>query len=225
MALKPPGLIHPIEDFDEGPFILPSEISLNLVARRPDLMAQIWRVESTAKEIGAAKKDFYPNVNLSAFGGFDSLQFDNLFTWANKTGTLLPAIKLPIFTGGLLQANLGVKAYAFEEAVRSYDELVLKAAKEVADEITTLHKISEQLRVQRKLVESKTYNFSLAAARFQQGITTFISVLQADEDVLNQEFVTIDLDYMRLVSTLKLIRALGGGYRSPGEIPTPTAGG
>jgi len=206
-------------------FPIPKEISLDLVARRPDLMAQIWRVEAAAQEIGVAKADFYPNVNLGAFGGFDSLNFDNLFTWPNKTAGLLPAIHLPLFTGGKLQANLGAKAYAFAEAVHAYNNDVLHAAKEVADQITILHKACQQCRVQDHLVKSKEQNYLLSEQRFMQGISTYLSVLKYSQEVLEQELVAIDLQYLRKTASLKLIKALGGGYMTPQEIPTPRAAG
>lgn len=205
-------------------FQLPKEISLNLVARRPDLMAQIWRVEAAAKLIGAAKADFYPNVNLYAFGGFDSLQFHNLFTWANKVGTLLPAINLPIFTGGKLTANLREKAAAFEEAVYHYNELVLRAVREVADELTIMQKVGTELHLQKKLVKSKAQDLALMNARFSQGVSNFLDVLHSEEEVLSQQLIAIDIEYVQLTSALRLIKALGGGYETPYPVPSEFGG-
>ena len=99
------------------PFPIPAHLSCNLLARRPDITAQIWRVESAAKEIGAAKADFYPNVNLGAFAGLESLEFSNLFKIGSRMGGLVPAINLPIFTAGRLRANLQSKVATFNEAV------------------------------------------------------------------------------------------------------------
>lgn len=205
--------VQPSAIFDQ-PFPLPENISLNLLARRPDLMAQIWRVEAAAHQIGVAKTLFYPNVNLSAFGGLESLHFNDLFSWDSKIGSLLPALNLPIFTAGKLRANVNAKEAQYETAVFAYNELLLNAAREVADQITIFRSINEQLDVQKKNVDSLVQRYDLMSLRFTDGIANYISVLSAEEDVLNQRLQLYDVEYGRFISVLKLIRALGGGYDS-----------
>ena len=91
---------QPMNAMFERPFPLPDNLSTDLLARRPDLAAQIWRVESAAKEIGAAKADFYPRVNLFAYAQLESLAFNQLLKTSSKQGGLAPAVHLPIFMGG-----------------------------------------------------------------------------------------------------------------------------
>ena len=87
-------------------FILPENLSLDLIARRADITAAIWRVEAEANKVGAAKAAFYPNVNLLALAGFESLSWGDFTSLENFQGFLSPAIHLPIFKGGRLRANL-----------------------------------------------------------------------------------------------------------------------
>ena len=121
----------------EQAFPLPDHVALNLLSRRPDLMAQIWRVESAAHQIGVAKTYFYPNFNLSSLGGFETLAFGTMFSWNSKMGSLLPAFTLPIFNAGRLRANVNSKEDQYETEVYAYNELLLSAAREVA--VSDLH--------------------------------------------------------------------------------------
>lgn len=200
----------PSASFDR-PFPLPENISSDLLARRPDLMAQIYRVTAAAKEIGAAKADFYPDVNLSAFGGLESLSFGNLFR-DSKMGGLSPAIHLPIFTGGRLRANLRSKVAAFNEAVFSYNDLVLTAAKEVADRIVAVAAVIDGLSEQIDAYKDTSAQFDLLFSRYDKGIDNYLTVLQSEEDVLQQRFLLVGQYTDHLNSILNLIKSLGGGF-------------
>ena len=90
---------EPTANFND-PFPIPENVPVDLLARRPDLMAQIWRVEASAHLIGAAKAAFFPNINLAAFIGLESLSWSKLFTADSFASSIVPAINLPIFTGG-----------------------------------------------------------------------------------------------------------------------------
>lgn len=193
-------------------FPLPENISADLLARRPDLMAQIWRVEAAAHRINAAKTNFYPNVNLCAALGFESLSFSKLFLWESNSTGLTPAVHLPIFTAGRLRAELKEKVAQFDEAVYEYNELVLNAAKEVADKLTTLGKVNEQVRVQRMVLESVRQSTALKFLRYTQGVANYLTVITSQEALLNQRFIAVDLAHEQLLETVGLIKALGGGY-------------
>lgn len=205
----------PQAHFDR-PCPLPPNISSDLLARRPDLMAQIWRVEAAAKEIGAAQADFYPNVNLSAFGGLESLGFGNLFR-DSKMGGLAPAVHLPIFTGGRLRANLRSKVAAFNQAVYAYNDLVLSAAKEVADQIITVQAILDGYSKQILAFEDTEAEHGLYYVRYAQGLSNYLTVLNSKEAVLEQRFLLVAQYTDHLSSILTLIKRLGGGYLA--EIP------
>jgi NodT family efflux transporter outer membrane factor (OMF) lipoprotein len=202
----------PQAHFDR-PFPLPDNISSDLLARRPDLMARIWRVEAAAQEIGVAKADFYPNVSLGAFGGLESLAFGNLFR-DSKMGGVTPAIHLPIYTGGRLEAQLRSKVAGFNEAVNAYNDLVLSAAKEVADQIVTVTALLDGYAQQEGSFNATANQYNLLFARYEIGIDDFLSVLRMQDDVLQQRFILVGLYHDHLQSVLKLIQSLGGGYHA-----------
>jgi NodT family efflux transporter outer membrane factor (OMF) lipoprotein len=198
----------------ERPFSIPDNLSTDLLARRPDLTAQLWRVEAAAAEIGAAKAEFYPSVNLMAFAGLESLSFNKLLSISSKQGSLIPALHLPIFTGGKLTANLKNKVAAFNEETYRYNELLLSAAQDVADQIVTLISTFDILSRQINSVETLEEQVELQYARYKHGINNFLTVLEREEDLQVQHFQLFGNERDYLLAVLKLIKALGGGYRS-----------
>jgi NodT family efflux transporter outer membrane factor (OMF) lipoprotein len=204
----------PMSALFERPFVIPSDLSSDLLARRPDLTAQIWRVEAAAAEIGAAQADFYPRVNLMALAGLESLGFSKLFLWNSRQGTLSPAVHLPIFTGGKLKANLKNKVAAFNEETYRYNELLLHAAKEVADQISTLMASFDLLNCEINTLETVQEELELQFSRYQHGIATIITVLETEDQLHAYRFQLFGLERDYLLAVLQLVKALGGGYHS-----------
>lgn len=212
-----PDLRLPLFASFDQPFALPANLSIDLLARRPDLQAQIWRVESAAKEIGVAKADFYPNVNLSAFAGLESLAFKDFFNWSSHMGGLEPAIHLPIFTGGRLRANLRSKIASYNEAVFAYNDLLLHAAKDVADQLVLLRTKFQELDMQLSTLDVATDQYRLKQLQYEKGISNFLNVLTMEEEVLNQRLSTVNLRRDYLLAVLKVIKAFGGGYEASSQ--------
>ncbi len=207
-----PDLELPMTAFFNRAFPLPENLSIDLLSRRPDLQVQIWRTESAAKEIGAAKADFYPNVNLLALAGLESLSFGELFKISSKTGGLSPAIHLPIFMGGALRSNLKAKVAQFNEAALSYNELLLQASQEVSDKLMILQTHNREVAVQKRTLNTVMDEYQLIQSRFDHGINTYLSVLKSQEEVLDQSFLLTGMQRDYLLSVLQLIKSLGGGY-------------
>lgn len=201
----------PIGRFD-SPFPIPKDLPLNLIARRPDLMMQIYKTEAAAYRIGVAKKAFYPNINLSAMAGLQTLSWGTLFSRENFAGTLSPAINLPIFTGGRLTANLEEKEAEFDEQVHYYNELVLKASKQVFDELKTLNSIDNQDLLQKKQVYNFQQIYDLSTHRLENGIVNRLDLILTHINLLQEEYNLITLQNKRNTSLLRLVKALGGGY-------------
>jgi NodT family efflux transporter outer membrane factor (OMF) lipoprotein len=210
--------IEQLEALEQFRFPLPCCISSNLLSRRPDLMAYIWRVQSGAHLVGAAKAEFYPRVDLLALGGVDSIFVKKLFSWQSRTGYLEPAVYLPIFNAGRLRANLREKQAEFEELIYSYNDAVLRAAREVSDGVISLQIVSEKLDVERQLVENRVENRKLEELRYKNALVSMLDLLAAQDAVLKQEFSRIQFEYERAEEAVKLIKALGGGYCTE-EVP------
>lgn len=194
------------------PFPLPTQLSMDLLIRRPDIQAQVWRVESASKEIGVAKREFYPNINLYALAGLESLRFSDFLEWSSRMGTLEPAIHLPLFTGGLLRANLRAKISEYNAMVFAYNDQILHAAQEVADQIISVQKINQERSFQAKTLQVAWDQYRLEQSCFQSGIRNKLQVLQYEEEVLNQRLAWVEKQKAYTFSLLLLIKALGGGY-------------
>lgn len=192
---------------------VPSTLSADLLARRPDLMAQIWKVEALANEVGAAKADFYPNVNLSAFLGLESVAYNLLFRSHSKTMGVEPAIHLPIFTAGEIRANLRAKKASFDEAVYTYNELILRSTQEVADLLVIAESLYKQKQDQEKIVNRAEERLGITLKRKESGLDSRFHTLAVEEELIQKQLEDIALLYSQYRAAIKLIKALGGGYR------------
>ena len=194
--------------------VIPECLSLNLLSRRPDLMAQIWRVEALAHEIGVARADFFPNINLSAILGLESFHFSNLFNGSSGTGSAEPAFTLPIYTAGTIQANIDSKRALFDAALFDYNDLLLKSAQEVADLLVLAKSIYGQQSMQAVIVGCADARYGLTELRKQNGLDNDFQIYALQEEVIQKKLANIDLIYGQYLATVKLIKALGGGYAS-----------
>ena len=191
---------------------IPETLSLDLLSRRPDLMAQIWRVEALAHEVGAARADFFPNINLSALVGLSSVIYNLLFNHTSYEQILTPTISLPVYTAGEIQANLDAKRAEFQRAVFEYNNLILKSAEEVADALSFARAIYGEKIQQECIVAQAGVRVALAQDRLKNGLDNALQTLQRQEELLQKKLEDTALAYNRYVAMIALIRSLGGGY-------------
>jgi NodT family efflux transporter outer membrane factor (OMF) lipoprotein len=203
--------------------VLPAALPADLVGRRADLVAQRWRVQAAWSDIDAARAQFYPNVNLVAFAGLSSLGLDRLTESGSLTYGAGPALRLPIFDGGRLRAQLGARDAEADAAVESWNAALLRALREVADETSRLQSLERQQRLQADATTAATAAFDLALQRYQAGLGNFLVVLAAQTNVLVQRRAATDLLARHLTSEVVLARALGGGWTPTEMPPVPAA--
>ncbi len=194
---------------------IPQNVSLDLLSRRPDLMAQIWRVEALSCEVGAAKAEFFPNINIAAFAGLASVSWKDLLNMQSKSAGIEPALHLPIFTAGAIRAGVRAKRASFEQAVFAYNDLLLQSAKQVADLLSNLRAIYEQKQLQEAIVKEAYDLYSLSALRAIKGLDNALVVYEREEHLLQKQMDDLDLRYQQYALHIQFIRALGGGYQSP----------
>ena len=194
------------------PFGLPANLAANLIGRRPDIVAAKWRAEASDKRIGQAKASFYPNVNLAAAIGVQSLHLDKLFDSGSDVGSVGPAVSLPIFEGGRLKANLRAAEADRDGAVAAYDSAVTQALRDVADVAASERALATRLSESRAALAANEDGYRIAKLRYEGGLSTYQNVLIAEAAVLNQRRVVADLDSRALSLDVALVRALGGGF-------------
>lgn len=191
---------------------IPENIGLNLLGRRPDLLAQKWRVEAAARQIGAAKTDFYPNINIAGVLGLESIFWSTIFQKKNYSGNMDPAISLPIFTAGRIKAHLKEKVAEFNAAVFDYNDLILKAAQEIADTLTSIRRLNQEVAVRKESLAVAEKQALLTAKRVEHALDDRIALLRRENEVLNAEITLVELEYGKILASIELIRNLGGGY-------------
>ena len=199
------------------PKVLPS----NLLGRRADIAAARWRVEAATQDVSNARSQFYPNVNLMAFAGFSSIGLDRLFGAGSEQWGVGPALRLPLFDGGRLRANLRGKTSDLDAAIESYNAAVIDAVHEVADQLASSQAIARQQTEQRAAQASAENAHAIAVQRYEAGLSNYLQVLTAETTVLNQRRQGVDLAARALDTQVALMRALGGGYHA--DLPAATS--
>jgi NodT family efflux transporter outer membrane factor (OMF) lipoprotein len=195
-------------------FGLPATLAANLVGRRPDLAAARWRAEAAASRIGVAKAQFYPDINLAAFIGYQSLGISKLFAAGSDIGQVGPAVTLPIFEGGRLRANLRGARADYEAAVASYDQTLTQALHEVADAAASQRALSVRLSASAEALGADEEAYRIARLRYEGGLANYQSVLLAEDAVLTSRRSVVDLQARAFTLDVQLIRALGGGFHT-----------
>ena len=198
------------------PLGLPANLAVDLVGRRPDILAARLRAESAAKREKMARLDFYPNISLTGFYGAQSLDIGDIFKRDSNIGSLGPAIHLPNFIGGpQLRGALRQSRAEYEVAVAEYDKALTNALREVADAIAAQRSLADQLSEARAALEATEEAYNVAKARYQGGLSPYLNVLTAENAVLQARRSLADLNAQALSLDVALVRALGGGFQAP----------
>ncbi len=193
-------------------FGLPAQLTANLLGRRPDIVAARLRVEAAGKRIDVAKADFYPDVSLTGFIGQQSLGVSQLTAAGSAIGSIGPAITLPIFDGGRRRgAYRGARAQ-FDSAVADYNQTLTQALQDVADSAASIQSAQRQLAQRRQALAASETAYTVARLRYEGGLSTFVSVLTAEDALLAQRRAVADLEARAFTLDVALVRALGGGF-------------
>ncbi|MDB5991105.1 MAG: hypothetical protein JWQ10_2508 [Herbaspirillum sp.] len=195
----------------DQPIALPSALPAELIGRRPDIAAQRWRVEAAAKRINVAKADFYPNVNLMAFIGFQSFGFAKFLDTNSQITGLAPAISLPIFAGQRLRGQLGSQTALYDGAVEQYNATVVQALNEVGDTVVKAQSLQRQDALTQQSLQLAKKTLDLAQKAYRAGMTDSINAISAQVSLLNEEQQTAQIGAGKLDIYVTLMAALGGG--------------
>jgi NodT family efflux transporter outer membrane factor (OMF) lipoprotein len=191
---------------------LPSNLSLELLGRRPDILAARLRTEAAAHRIDQRKAGFYPSVNLLAFAGFQSVGIDNLFKSASQSAAAGPAISLPIFNTQRLQGEFKGARAEYDAAVATYNGTLSMALREVADAATSRKSLDEELGAARAAVAAAAEARQMVNSRYEGALATYLDVLSAEDLLISARRSEAELETRALILDVSLVRALGGGF-------------
>lgn len=203
---------RPLPDVSGG---LPTGAGLDLIARRPDIAASRWQVEAALKQTDVARAQFLPDLSISALAGLSSIDLGQLFTASSRTFALAPALHLPLFNSGLLQANYGLSKAQLDSAVAQYNSVVLQAARDVSTQALTAQMLAQRRIQQEAQLSADERLLAAAQARAAQGVRDARESLAARALLLQQRDAATQLQAQAISTDLALIKSLGGGYRLP----------
>jgi multidrug efflux system outer membrane protein len=207
-----PSALAEIASMAELPTGIPSEV----LQRRPDIRRAEHRLQAANANIGAARAAFFPRITLSAAGGAASGDLSELFSSGAGAWSFVPRIVLPIFDGGRNRANLAASNVSREISLAEYEGAIQRAFREVADALAQNGTLGEELEAQLSLVDANIDTHRLSQLRFDQGVESYLAVLDSQRSLYasQQDLITVRLS--QLVNQVTVYKVLGGGW-SPGD--------
>ncbi len=193
---------------------LPQALPADLLGRRPDILAAKARIEASIENREAAHADFYPNINLEAMLGFQSIGLANMFTGGAFTMGLGPALHLPIFDAGKLKAQYAHATADLDSSVADYNGTVVGAIKQTADAMTQVKSLAAQRTQQADAVINAQRAYEIALDRYRSGLDTQLPMLTAESTLLQarQQLAGVIADGAKQRITLLL--TVGGGFEA-----------
>ena len=198
------------------PVGVPSE----LLERRPDVAAAERGMAQANAQIGVAVAAYYPNIVLSASGGFGTSMISNWFTWPSRFWSVGPSLAETIFDAGLRRATVQQFQANYDQTVANYRETVLTAFQQVEDNLAALRILSETIAEQDAAVDAAAESLREATIRYKAGVDPYLNVIVAQTTLLNDQQTAVNFRMQQMVASVQLIKALGGGWTAS-QIPSP----
>ena len=195
-----------------APPAVPAGLPSELLERRPDIVAAESSLAASNARIGVAKAAFFPAISLTGSFGYASGDIDRLANSDSKLWSIGPSLYLPIFQGGRNQASFARSRAAYEEGVALFRQRVLVAFREVQDALTATQLLADQAAAQDRAVAAARRAGELAQTRYDAGFVNYFEVIDAQRTVLTAERASAQLSAQRLINSIGLIKALGGGW-------------
>ncbi len=202
---------------------VPLAVPSQLLERRPDIAAAERQVMAANANIGVAEAAWYPDLTLSASGGYRNSSFSDLFSVPNRFWSLGPQLALTLLDFGSRRAELERAEASYDQTVANYRQTVLDSFREVEDYLVQLRVLEEEAVVQREALEAAQESLRLIENQYRAGTVDFLSVVTVQTTALNNERTNLTLLGDRLTASVLLIAALGGGWDSAQLDQSPTA--
>ena len=194
------------------PIAIPFGVPSQLLERRPDVAAAERRVAEANAQIGVARAAYFPTITLSGSAGYQSTSVENLFSGPGLVWSVGASLAQTLFDAGLRKAVTEQAWAKYQGTVANYRQIVLTAFQEVEDNLSTLRILSQELQQQNAAVESSQSYLTLANARYQSGLDSYLDVITAQTTLLINQRTALNLEMQQMTASVQLIKALGGGW-------------
>jgi NodT family efflux transporter outer membrane factor (OMF) lipoprotein len=211
----------PVRPLTTAPPPIPIGIPSQLLQRRPDIAAAERTMASANAEIGVADAAYYPDLTLSATGGFESSTFKHLFDWPSRFWSIGPSVSETIYDGGLRRATVNQYVAIYNADLANYRQTVLTAFEQVEDYLAEVRILSHQIQQQQQAVASDQAALDLEMARYQTGLDPYIDVVTLQTTLLNGQQTLANLQVEQMTGAVELVGSLGGGWDTS-QLPTPS---
>ena len=191
---------------------IPAGLPSDLLERRPDVLQAEALLRSENADIGAARAAFFPRISLTGSLGSASPSLSGLFRTGSLAWASLPAISVPIFQGGALQANLDAATIRKDIGVAQYEKAIQAAFREVADGLAARGTYDDQLAAQERYTATQGRSLELAEFRYRNGVDSYLNVLTAQTGLYGAQQALVTTRLQRLTNLVDLYRTLGGGW-------------
>jgi len=196
----------------QTPLAVPAGLPSPLLERRPDIREAEQTLIAANAQIGAARAQYFPQIDLTAFMGGQSRALTGLFTGPARAWTFASPASLPIFNAGRIRSRVQFAEAVQREMVVSYDKTIQNAFREVSDALIGYEKTREQRSQQERLVQALRETNRLSEMRYRGGIESYLQVLDAERNLFQGELALARLRQQELTAVVQLYRALGGGW-------------
>jgi NodT family efflux transporter outer membrane factor (OMF) lipoprotein len=203
-----------IPQLPQVPLALPSQ----LLERRPDIASAERSVIAANANIGVAKAAYYPDLTLSLNGGYSSSTSNDLFSLPNRFWSVGPQLAMTLFDGGQRSAEVDRSEAAYDETVAKYRQTVLDGFREVENFLVQLKVLEDEAVVRQQALDAARESLRLTQNQYKAGLIAYIDVVVTQAAALSNERSNLDLLQSRLIASVQLIAALGGGWDGQLEV-------
>jgi NodT family efflux transporter outer membrane factor (OMF) lipoprotein len=211
----------PVKPMVFAPPSIPTGVPSQLVERRPDVAAAERTLAEANAVIGIGYAAFFPQVTISASGGFQSSTLTNLFTWPSRVWSIGPSVSQTIFDGWLYRAELHQYEAQYNADLANYRQVTLTAFQQVEDYLAATRIYSQQILRQQLAVKDAQEYLNLETARYNTGVDPYVDVMIAENTLLSNQQTLNSLQVEEMTSAVELVQALGGGW-DRSQLPTPS---
>ena len=204
---------------------LPASAGIDLVGRRPDIVAARARVEAQAERIKVARAAFYPDISLTGLVGLQALGFGNVLKGGSAYGNFGPALTLPFFDSGRRAGDYRVARADYDAAVADYDRILIDALEDVANAVASRRALGAQASDARASLADSQKAFEIARLRYRAGLSPYLDVLTAEQALIIARRRDADLSARAFTLDVALVRALGGGFAAAPDKASGNFGG
>ena len=210
---KPPAALSiPSASIKIPPPPIPVGVPSDLLERRPDIAAAERQVASANEQIGIAKVAYYPTLTLSASAGIESAEFLKWFSWPARFWSVGPQLAETLFDAGRRRAQVDLAKAAYDATVANYRQTVLTSFQQVEDNLAALRVLANEARAEDEAVQAAERSLAISTYQYKAGTVGYLQVITSQAIALQDEVSAVNILTRRMVASVLLIEALGGGW-------------